>query len=126
MGILLKELVAAISVPMSNTTKIIHKCTQINPNDRFKSVKELKQEIEKINQSSEIPQSKHFTWKSLIPPGYRTLTPWKIWVSSLSYIMVFWLSLSLESADASGHALWIVRLIFFLNAVSHIWYFQLL
>ena len=110
LGILLKELVSTLSVPTEQFTEIIHKCTQINPSDRFESVKALKAEIEKLNKIPAISPPASFTWKSLIPPGYRTLTPWKMAIATVMYIFIASICLPMEFKDSSGLELWIERI----------------
>ena len=109
LGILLKELSLALPVPTDKFDKIIQKCTQINPSDRFESVAALKQEMIKTGETQASLPSHSFTWKSVVPPGYRTLTPWKMLVSTVSYLFVLYLSLSTEFKDTFGAALWVER-----------------
>ena len=109
-GILLKELVSTLSVPTDKFTKIIHRCTEINPSDRFESSTVLKREIQKICDRPKTFPSGHITGQSLIPPGYRTLTPWKMLVSTVVYLFILWLCLSLEVKDTFGFALWTERI----------------
>ena len=110
LGILLKELSLALPVPTDKFDKIIQKCTQINPSDRFESVATLKQEMIKTGETQASLPSHSFTWKSLVPPGYRTQTPWKMLVSTMSYLFVLYLGLSLEVKDTFGPALWVERI----------------
>lgn len=111
LGILLKELSLALPVPTDKFDKIIQKCTQINPSDRFESVAALKQEMIKSSGKPSELSSRAFTWQFLVPPGYRTRTPWKMLVSTMSYLLVFCLSLSLEVKDTFGAAVWAERII---------------
>lgn len=82
----------------------------MNPADRYQSVSALKLALKQIDKPIRTDASKSFTWKSLIPPGYRTLTPWKIAVSSISYLCIFWLNLTLETKSTTGLALWLERI----------------
>ncbi len=112
LGILLKELSSALSVPTNIFDAIIRKCTEMNPSDRMKTVQELKTEIEKLQtHNSEKPQHRTpAVWKNLAPPGFRTKTPWKMLIATTIYIFIFCLCLSLEIKDASVFHLWLERI----------------
>ena len=94
LGILLKQLTSVLPESKNKFIEIINTCTQMNPADRYQSVSSLKLALKQIDKPIRTNASKSFTWKSLIPPGYRTLTPWKIAVSSISYLCIFWLTLT--------------------------------
>lgn len=117
LGILLKELSLALPVPTTIFDAIISKCTEINPSDRTKTVLELKTEIDKLqNRNSNqlnilhsADSSNPFP-KNLVPPGFRTKTPWKMMTASLVYLFIFWLCLSLEVKDVTVFHLWLERI----------------
>ena len=109
LGILLKEMLASIKYESSFFDSIIYRCTQINPSERFTDVAELK----KAFMSHIKPERKKIVPQSILkflPPGYRTKTPWKILISSLCYLLIAWLCLSLEVKGTFGLALWIERI----------------
>ncbi len=110
LGILLKELSSALPDVPKQFAKIISKCTEINPSDRFKTVEELNKAVVHSIASPNVPNSKSFHLQSYIPPGFRTLTPWKMLISSIIYLLIFWLCLSLEVKNTFGIALWIERI----------------
>lgn len=118
LGILLKELVGALQDPTDQYAEIISTCTQMNPADRFQSISTLKQAIQEIEKPMQPNISKPITWKSLIPPGFRTLTPWKIGVSSMVYVFIFWLSLSMELDDTTFFVLWLNRIFYLVIMLS--------
>lgn len=109
-GILLKELVDYLPEPTGQFADIINTCTQMNPADRFPSVSTLKQLFMQTDKLGQAKIKKPFCLKLLIPPGYRTLTPWKIAISSIIYLFIFWLCLTLETKDTTGLALWLERI----------------
>lgn len=117
-GILLKELVDSLPEPTTKFSEIIDTCTQMNPADRFQTASALKSALQKTEHPFQSDPSGPFTWKKLIPPGYRTRTPWKIAVSSIAYIYVFWLCLSLEFENTAGVTLWLERLFCLLMVLS--------
>ena len=108
-GILLKELVDALPEPTTIFYEIINTCTQMNPADRFPSASSLQLALQQAGQPLKPDIYKPFTRKSLIPPGYRTKTPWKIAVSSIIYFYTVWLCLSMEFENTTGPALWLER-----------------
>lgn len=111
LGILLKELISTLPISSEKFDPIINKCTQINPTDRFKNVSVLKQSLIqlKVPFTTTMDSFKTF-WKSIIPPGYRTLKPWKIGISSTIYLFIFWLCFTLQVENTTNQALWIERL----------------
>lgn len=44
-----------------------------------------------------------------LPPGFRTKTPWKMLLSSVVYLFITWLCLSLELENTYGAKLWLER-----------------
>ncbi len=116
-GMLLKELSSSLNMPTNRFNKSIAKCTQIDPSDRFTSIAELYKNlpIEPSNNNSNF-QIK--SWRDLTPPGFRTLTPWKIILSALGYLFLFWLCFSLEAENTTGRDLWIERVFFLMMFLS--------
>lgn len=112
LGILLKELCAALPVPTNIFDTVIRKCTEMNPSDRMETVQELKSEIEKLQiQNSKKPQrSVSVIWKNFVLPGFRTKTPWKMLTAFPIYLFIFWICLSMEVKDASVFQLWLERI----------------
>lgn len=108
-GILLKELTSVLPSIPKELVRIITKCIQMNPADRYQSVAELKAALEQALPYKE-KTSKKFSTLRLLPPGFRTLTPWKMIISSMSYLFIFWLSLNLEVQNTYGAALWWERI----------------
>lgn len=120
LGILLKELTAALPIPTNQFNAIIDTCTQMNPSDRFRDVYALKQALLQLmpDGTNTIRVQKPHSWKSVLPPGYRTFTPWKMAVASVIYLFIFWLSLSIEGQDLTGFSLWIERICCLLMLLS--------
>ncbi|MBQ8280040.1 MAG: protein kinase [Roseburia sp.] len=110
LGILLKELSSALPEKSEPLNRIITSCIQIDPNNRYQSVSDLKKALESAWFPKK-PEPRHtLSIKAFLPPGYRTLTPWKMFISSVTYIFIFWLCLSLQVENTFGLALWIERI----------------
>lgn len=109
-GVLLKELTSSLKTPTHQFDDIISKCMQINPADRFMSVSKLQKKLctKLTNDNADFLQIK--SWRSLIPPGFRTHTPWRMIVATIGYLLIFWLCLTLEIQDEAGITLWIERI----------------
>ncbi|MBQ4258824.1 MAG: serine/threonine protein kinase [Lachnospiraceae bacterium] len=110
MGVLLKELTASLPDVPAYFTSIINKCIELNPNDRYQTVSELKAAL--LHNPSEAPekikrQRRWYDW--LLLPGFRGGTVWKILVSLPCYILLFTLCLSLEVKDTTRPELWVER-----------------
>ena len=62
------------------------------------------------NRESNNKTRESFSYRKLLLPGFRTLTPWKMLLAIPTYIFLCWISLSLQSKDLCGSALWIERI----------------
>ncbi|MCQ2536171.1 MAG: serine/threonine protein kinase [Lachnospiraceae bacterium] len=109
LGIMLKEMVDSTndgSFPKYNS--IITKCTQIDPAERYKNIKDLKSAL--LSKFETIPNINTPTEQaSFLPPGFRSKRPWKMLVASAYYIFICWLCLTLQVKNVSGLALWFER-----------------
>ncbi len=119
LGILLKELSAALPVSLNILDSIIDKCTQMNPSDRMENVYKLKADIKKLKQSKVAKQSvKPAKWKKFIPPGFRTKRPWKMLIATIGYLFIILTSLCLQVENPTPITLWANRIIFILVMLS--------
>ena len=55
-------------------------------------------------------QAIHDSTSRFLPPGFRTRTPWKMLLSSVAYLFIIWLCLSLELENTYGAKLWLERI----------------
>lgn len=125
LGVLIKEMHASCDdIPSSSSTqklnRIVSKCTQIKPTDRYESVMNLKDVINKLSPDQEEHTKEATQVKPFLPPGYRTLTPWKMFYATAGYAFLFWMCFSLEFENAPKAAIWIERifvLIMFLSII---------
>ena len=120
LGILLKELSSALPASPNLFDAIINQCTQINPSERWENTDALKAEINKLSKynTNPIQATETIAWKHLMPPGFRTNTPWKIFIASVIYLFIFWLCLTLNVKDATVSKLWIERIFSLLILLS--------
>ncbi len=109
--------------------KVVEKCTALSPNDRYQSVRELKETLEEINllgkkeetgeersldateecdnlqiQALEQEVKKTSGWRKFLPPGFRSGKAWKMVVAVLGYLMVLDLSLRLDTQYSEREA----------------------
>ena len=128
-GKILQECVSALPIQNSDTkdsnlTKnvfddIIRKCTQMDPSRRYPSVQELKEALLKCLGQSSQPDIRGTVINPYLPPGFRTLNPWKMIIASVVYIFIFQISLTLTVQNSSGAELWIERfLVLFLALLN--------
>lgn len=114
---------------------IADRCTQMTPAARYQSVAELKNAVSQSyypaqhstsaagNSSQYAHQNHdnaanadtakrdiHDSASRFLPPGFRTRTPWKMLLSSVAYLFIIWLCLSLELENTYGAKLWLERI----------------
>ena len=88
LGVVLKECLAASENPPDRLLKLAERCTRLEPEDRFSSVEELASEIRKGTDEPTDPEPKKRGFRFL-PPGFRTLTPWKMLLGTAGYLLLF-------------------------------------
>lgn len=102
---------------------IIEKCIAFDPEQRYQTVMQLRNKLQQIiktesgyqkpsDETSSVCETQKDSW---LPPGFRTRTPWKMIVSGLSYLMLFWCCLTMEITNqdgsvAVGFELWLNRI----------------
>ena len=109
-GILLKELTDSLPEVPKKLTKIIKKCVEFKPSDRYETVEELKNALESTFQEDHVETTVPLSFHDYLLPGFRTFTPWKMLIAIPSYLILFWLSLSLEVKNTYGAELWVQRI----------------
>lgn len=76
---------------------VIEKCMKMDPKDRYQTVEELEEHIKELYpQYSDGEKGREKAIKRLIPPGFRSKTPWKMVVAVLGYLFVTWFCFSME------------------------------
>lgn len=118
LGILLKELTESLSDVPPVIDAIITKCIKLNPSDRYDSVDDL---ADALSNTIRVPKKKKefpFSFKKLLPPGYRTGTVWKMLLATPVYLFIFWITSSLTVENTYGIALQIEKFFCFLVFIS--------
>ena len=90
---------------------VIRKCTQISPSKRYSSAAALKNALLSCIGESIRPDITGHVINPYLPPGFRTLNPWKMLIASVVYFLVFDLSLTLQDQTSTMQALWMERLL---------------
>ncbi len=116
-GVLLKELSQALSLQDDVLNKIVAHCIQIDPGRRYSSITDLKRALEQASAPKKVNIERSSSL-FFLPPGYRTVTPWKMMLASIGYLSIFWLCLSLQVKNASVAHLWIERIFSLLIILS--------
>ena len=117
-GVLLKKLTEHLPEVPLELQEIIKKCMQMNPSDRYTTVIDVVNAIKNTNyMNQKIPISKSErnisnTYAKYALPGFRTRTAWKMLLAVPGYMMILFLSITLEVENTFGLALWIERFFF--------------
>lgn len=113
LGIILKEMLGSLKYPNSLDCyeRIVKKCTEMTPSSRYSSVTELKEALLSINTSN--ASNTRSSKTGLIPPGFRSKTPWKMLLASIGYLLLIYFSLTLQVENIYGGALWVERIFSF-------------
>lgn len=131
LGVLLRELCNVLTDILDDISQISEKCTQMDPENRFSSVKEIKSALYSVKYPSPKAKDRFLSSadavtsdkRDVLPPGFRTGILWKKAVAVFSYILLGWLSLSLVIKDDAGHLLtagqlWFERIFVLLAGLS--------
>lgn len=120
-GVLMDTLTSTDSEKKQKWSAIIIKCMQMNPEDRFQSIAELKKTLINAEQPTLKSTKKNRRLdSSFLPPGYRTRKPWKMILATLVYFFIIELSLFLTVENVSGANLFIERIACFFLFISNI------
>lgn len=134
LGIVLKEMMESLSSANSSFINvyqlIINRCTQLSPAARYQSIAALKKAIlEMTDKKPVLPYTEHkrsimsskLSEKALsvdksrfLPPGFRSMTPWKMVLSSMVYLFMIFICSSVEVENTYGALLWLNRIFMFL------------
>ena len=90
---------------------VIRKCTQLSPSKRYSSAGALKNALLSCLGQSSRPDITGTVVNPYLPPGFRTLNPWKMLIASAVYLLVFNVSLTMPDETASMPVLWMERML---------------
>lgn len=137
LGILLQEMVKSLPVKCNTFNKIISKCTQLKPQDRYKTVKELQTNINNIKKlqyayskysstdnhllDNTLSYNTEYTlhlkklpkFARFLPPGFRTFTPWHMFIAAPVYILILFMCTNAEIEGITMPGLAIERICLF-------------
>ena len=110
LGVLLKEMLSSVNSTLpKDFDMIITKCTQINPEDRYDSITSLKESILCMitpKESIDIIVKSNYNnisgIRRFLPPGYRTLTPWRMLYATFGYAFLIWMTCTLDFKTSSS------------------------
>ncbi len=113
LGIVIREMLTACPDTSKKLEEIANRCSQLSPKERYSSIQDVKEALlSSAKQEEDTSLQAKGSLPSLLPPGYRSHTPWKMFLSSLVYIFVFLISFTLEPQNTTGTALWLERVFF--------------
>ena len=131
LGVIIKE---AVSYCRADNTiiinPIIEKCKQMDPDQRYASVTELKNDLMALLSGSK-PESSNKAERSdynkdkvsgiisYLPPGFRTKNPIKIMVALPGYILLCWFFLTADFEFPMGLT-WLIRIVMLTMAICSI------
>lgn len=116
-GILIRLLVQKLPDGGKSFKSIISKCTQIDPKNRFSSVKELRAALLRKLPFKALFDKSNIQLFPYFPPGFRTMKPWKMIIATLWYVLIFNLAQILEIKNTTPVSITIDRILYFLTLV---------
>lgn len=96
--------------PHSNLSSVIHNCIQLNPENRYLMVSQVKDSFHK---SQEVPEAPRKAWLRFLPPGFRTNNPSHMLIAAVVYLIIICLCCVLEVEGVHGEALIFERFLCF-------------
>ncbi len=109
-GVILKEAANSIGAVDRSLDHIISKCTKMEPSKRYPSAIQLKHDLMKLCEEKPEVENPAVLNLPFLPPGFRTLTPWKMVIAIPAYIMVFMVCLTLEVKNSTYASQWFDRI----------------
>ncbi|MDD6790017.1 MAG: protein kinase [Lachnospira sp.] len=117
LGVCLREMVNSLPIPQHRFDAVISSCLQMDPKERFADADKLSDALkaaEGIPGVSSDTSLRQSGAASLLPPGFRTRTPWKMGLASAAYAFILYETSVLESAKAASSAQLILERVAFL------------
>lgn len=109
--------------------KIISKCTELEPNNRYRTISELQHVLTKATKRSGLSVNANTNNNSgethsypFLPPGFRTLSPINMLIGIAGYTFLVLFSFSVKPEDSEGAFLIIERTLLFLMFLSIVFF----
>ncbi|MBP3458864.1 MAG: serine/threonine protein kinase [Lachnospiraceae bacterium] len=120
-GIMMNELLTGRlsreNIAAGKLASVIRKCIMMNPSDRYGTVAQLRNVLYTFHDTSPQDQVRQ-SWRSFLPPGFRTKNFLHMLIAVMGYIMVFYLGITLEMKNSSGARLQLERCVVTLMMLS--------
>lgn len=113
LGILFKEMLDRSKIYDTRYFSIVDRCTKLDPKERYQNVHVLKKALT-VCMKPVVEKNISKNPLRFLPPGFRTKTPWKMIVATLSYLFFGALFLTMEMGELTGYRLWLERIFIFL------------
>ncbi len=107
LGIVMKEMLSVCPDHPKILDRIVKKCTQMNPQQRYANISELINDLPRENTLGS--QFSAGNYRRFLPPGFRTFTPWKMFLAIVYYTLLLWICLTMKIQNVSNVHLWIQR-----------------
>ncbi len=85
---------------------VIRKCIEFDPSHRYQTASELQEALREAmpgNASADVPKGRPVRHPYL-PPGFRTLTAWKMILAVIGYVLILAVCLSMDVTTVNGAA----------------------
>ncbi len=121
LGILLKQLFG----DNPDVRFVADKASMMDPDDRYSSVEEMKKAFLSGREKTLIPDQ----YRKYLPPGFRTLTIWKMLAATIGYALIFYVAITLQITDSvtgeqiTGYRLTIYKFVCFFLCMSELDFF---
>lgn len=117
LGVILREACDSITDYDHSLDPVIERCTQIDPEKRYRDAAELRSDLERHAHkvAGHNPATPVSGPAAFLPPGFRTRVPWKMLVATLTYSFLFWVSFLYEGKDGSDPKPLAERVLMFLT-----------
>lgn len=101
LGILLREMSDSLTEPCHLFDAAIETCTKLKAAERYSSANDLRRYMESLSDAQASRRTPKRLQKYALP-GYRSHTPWKMFLASLYYLIALWLSASFQVNNLRG------------------------
>jgi serine/threonine protein kinase len=108
-GVLANSLLSGTDNPntiqASQLQPIIRKCTELRPEDRFRSISDLESALHGIRSARNLfqkPPASTPSWLRFLPPGFRHGFSWRLFLAIPAYFLLIYMCATLTIKDTEG------------------------